>query len=146
MYKTYTPGPTEIERKWWIVDAEGQTLGRLASQVATILRGKHKPSYTPNLDTGDFVVVVNAEKILVTGDRLDSKIYYRHSKYQGGLTEITLRRQLETFPTRPIEAAVKGMLPKNALGRQMISKLKVYAGPNHPHTAQQPQPLEAKGE
>jgi large subunit ribosomal protein L13 len=146
MYKTYTPTPTEIERKWWIVDAEGQTLGRLASQVATILRGKHKPSYTPNLDTGDFVVVVNAEKILVTGDRLDSKMYYRHSKYQGGLTEITLRKQLQKFPTRPIEDAVKGMLPKNALGRQMFSKLKVYAGPAHPHAAQQPQPLEIKGE
>ncbi|MBE2183024.1 MAG: 50S ribosomal protein L13 [Anaerolineae bacterium] len=146
MYKTYTPSPTEINRKWWIVDAEGQTLGRLASQVALILRGKHKPSYTPNLDTGDFVVIVNAEKILVTGSRMDSKIYYRHSKYQGGLTEITLRRQLERFPTRPIEAAIKGMLPKNALGRQVFSKLKVYAGPAHPHEAQKPQPLEFKGE
>ncbi len=146
MYKTYTPSPTEINRKWWIVDAEGQTLGRLASQVALILRGKHKPSFTPNLDTGDFVVIVNAEKILVTGSRMDSKIYYRHSKYQGGLTEITLRRQLERFPTRPIEAAIKGMLPKNALGRQVFSKLKVYAGPAHPHEAQKPQPLEFKGE
>lgn len=146
MYKTYTPSPTEINRKWWIVDAEGQTLGRLASQVALILRGKHNPSFTPNLDTGDFVVIVNAEKILVTGSRMDSKIYYRHSKYQGGLTEITLRRQLERFPTRPIEAAIKGMLPKNALGRQVFSKLKVYAGPAHPHEAQKPQPLEFKGE
>lgn len=142
LQKSYTPSPAEIERKWWVVDAEGQTLGRLATKIASVLRGKHKAMWTPNLDTGDFVIVINAEKIAVTGNRLDDKIYYRHSKYQGGLTEITLRRQLERFPTRPIELAVKGMLPKNALGRQQFSKLKVYAGPTHNHESQQPQPLE----
>lgn len=141
MYKSYAPNPTEIERKWWVVDADGQTLGRLASQIALILRGKHKTMYAPNTDTGDYVVVINAEKIHVTGDRLDQKVYHRHSKYQGGLTSITLRKQLQRFPNRPIEDAVKGMLPKNALGRQMFKKLKVYAGTNHPHAAQQPQPL-----
>lgn len=142
LQKSYTPSPADIERKWWVVDAEGQTLGRLATKVASILRGKHKAMWTPNLDTGDYVIVINADKIAVTGNRLDDKIYYRHSKYQGGLTEITLRRQLERFPTRPIELAVKGMLPKNALGRQQFSKLKVYAGPTHNHESQQPQPLE----
>jgi large subunit ribosomal protein L13 len=141
MYKSYAPNPTEIERKWWVVDADGQTLGRLASQIALILRGKHKTMYAPNMDTGDYVIVINAEKIHVTGDRLDQKVYHRHSKYQGGLTSITLRKQLQRFPNRPIEDAVKGMLPKNALGRQMFKKLKVYAGTNHPHAAQQPQPL-----
>lgn len=140
--KTYTPKQNEIQQNWWVVDAEGQTLGRLASKIALILRGKHKPIYTPNLDTGDYVIVINAEKIRVTGNRLDEKVYYRHSKYQGGLKQITLRRQLEKYPERPIQAAVKGMLPKNALGRQMLKKLKVYAGPNHPHEAQRPQPLE----
>lgn len=140
--KTYTPKPADIERKWWVVDAEGQTLGRLASKIALILRGKHKPIYTPNMDVGDFVIVINAEKINVTGDRLDSKVYYRHSKYQGGLKSITLREQLQKFPERPIELAVKGMLPKNALGRAMFKKLKVYAGPNHPHEAQKPEVLE----
>lgn len=141
MYKSYAPNPSEIERTWWVVDAEGQTLGRLASQVALILRGKHKTMYAPNIDTGDYVIIINAEKIQVTGDRLDQKVYHRHSKYQGGLTSITLRKQLQKFPNRPIEDAVKGMLPKNALGRQMFKKLKVYAGTNHPHAAQQPQPL-----
>jgi large subunit ribosomal protein L13 len=140
--KTYTPKQNEIQQDWWVVDAEGQTLGRLASKIALILRGKHKPMYTPNLDTGDYVIVINAEKIRVTGNRLDEKVYYRHSKYQGGLKQITLRRQLEKYPERPIQAAVKGMLPKNALGRQMLKKLKIYAGPNHPHEAQRPQPLE----
>jgi large subunit ribosomal protein L13 len=140
--KTYTPSPKDIDRQWWVVNAEGQTLGRLATKVASILRGKHKAMWTPNLDTGDFVVIINADKILVTGDRLDQKIYYRHSKYQGGLKEITLRRQLEKWPTRPIEIAVKGMLPKNALGRAQFKKLKVYAGPAHPHESQKPQPLE----
>jgi large subunit ribosomal protein L13 len=140
--KTYTPSPEDIERRWWVVDAEGQTLGRLATKVASILRGKHKAMWTPNLDTGDYVIVINAAKIVVTGERLDDKVYYRHSKYQGGLTEITLRRQLERFPTRPVELAVKGMLPKNALGRKQLSKLKVYAGPTHNHESQQPQPLE----
>jgi large subunit ribosomal protein L13 len=140
--KTYTPSPKDIDRQWWVVNAEGQTLGRLATKVASILRGKHKAMWTPNLDTGDFVVIINADKILVTGDRLDQKIYYRHSKYQGGLKEITLRRQLEKWPTRPIEIAVKGMLPKNVLGRAQFKKLKVYAGPAHPHESQKPQPLE----
>ncbi|MBW4437071.1 MAG: 50S ribosomal protein L13 [Pleurocapsa minor GSE-CHR-MK-17-07R] len=146
MFKTYTPSGDSIERNWWVVDADGKTLGRLATEIASVLRGKHKPTYTPNLDTGDFVVVVNAEKVLVTGDRLDSKIYYRHSKYQGGLKEISLRKQLLKFPTRPIEDAVKGMLPKTALGRNQLKKLKVYAGPAHPHEAQKPQALEIKGE
>jgi large subunit ribosomal protein L13 len=140
--KTYTPSPADIERRWWVVDAEGQTLGRLATKVASILRGKHKAMWTPNLDTGDYVIVINAAKIVVTGERLDDKVYYRHSKYQGGLSEITLRRQLERFPTRPVELAVKGMLPKNALGRQQFCKLKVDAGPTHNHESQQPQPLE----
>jgi large subunit ribosomal protein L13 len=144
MFKTYAPKPGDIERKWWVVDAEGQTLGRLATQVASILRGKHKPMFAPNTDTGDFVIIINAEKIDVTGNRLEDKIYYRHSKYQGGLTEITLKKQLQRFPERPIEDAVRGMLPKNALGRNMHKKLKVYAGTNHPHAAQNPQPLELK--
>lgn len=142
MDKTYTPKPQDIERKWWIVDAEGQTLGRLASKIALILRGKHKPMYVPNIDTGDFVIVINAEKVATTGNRVEDKIYYRHSKYQGGLTETRLKDQLIRFPDRPIRFAVKGMLPKNALGRQMYSKLKVYAGPNHPHEAQKPEVLE----
>ena len=140
--KTYTPSPTDIQRQRWVVDAEDQTLGRLATKIASILRGKHKAMWTPNLDTGDFVIVINAGKIQVTGERLDQKVYYRHSKYQGGLTEITLRRQLEKWPTRPIESAVKGMLPKNALGRAQYKKLKVYAGPTHPHESQKPQPFE----
>jgi len=139
--KTYTPKPDDIIRKWWIVDAEGQILGRLASQIALILRGKHKPMYTPNLDVGDYVIVINAEKIAVTGDRLDTKMYYRHSKYQGGLTETTLRDMLKRHPQRPLEFAIKGMLPKNALGRAMLKKLKVYAGTDHPHAGQQPEPL-----
>lgn len=142
MDKTYTPKPQDIERKWWIVDAEGQTLGRLASKIALILRGKHKPMYAPNIDVGDFVIVINAEKIHTTGNREETKIYYRHSKYQGGLTAIRLKDQLVRFPDRPLRLAVKGMLPKNALGRQMYKKLKVYAGPNHPHEAQKPEVLE----
>ena len=140
--KTFTPKPQDITRNWWIVDAEGQTLGRLASKIAWILRGKHKPIYAPNLDTGDFVVVINAEKIRVTGNKLDQKEYNRHSLYPGGLTTITLRDQLKQHPDRVIEAAVRGMLPKNTLGRAMFKKLKIYAGPAHPHEAQQPQPLE----
>ena len=142
LVKTYSPKPQDIQRTWYVVDADGQTLGRLASRIAHILRGKHKAIFAPHIDTGDFVIVINAEKIRVTGDRLDSKVYYRHSKYQGGLTEITLRRQLEKWPTRPIESAVKGMLPKNALGRAQYKKLKVYAGPTHPHESQKPQPFE----
>ena len=140
--KTYVTKPAEVERKWYVVDAEGQNLGRLASRVATILRGKHKPIYSPAVDCGDFVIIINAEKIAVTGRRLDQKVYYRHSGYPGGLREITLREQLEKHPTRPIELAVKGMLPKNKLGRKMIKKLKVYVGSEHPHQAQQPVELE----
>jgi large subunit ribosomal protein L13 len=124
------------------VDASGQTLGRLASEVARIVRGKHKPIYSPAVDVGDYVIVINAEKIHVTGRKLDQKIYYRHSGYPGGLKEVTLRRMLETHPTRVIQHAVRGMLPKNRLGRKMIKKLKVYAGADHPHHAQQPEPLE----
>lgn len=136
--KTFVTKPAELERSWYVIDAEGQTLGRLATKIAIVLRGKHKPIFTPNLDCGDYVVVINAEKIAVTGNRLDNKVYYRHSGYPGGLTGITLRRQLELHPTRVIESAVRGMLPKNKLGRKMFKKLKAYAGPEHPHHAQQP--------
>ncbi|NJL92993.1 MAG: 50S ribosomal protein L13 [Anaerolineae bacterium] len=143
--KTWTPKEAEIERQWWVVDADGQTLGRLASQIAHILKGKHKPSYAPHMDVGDFVIVINCEKIHVTGNRMNDKMYYRHSGYPGGLRETSLRDQLARFPERVIELAVKGMLPKNRLGRQMYRKLKVYAGPNHPHEAQQPEKLELEG-
>ena len=132
----------DVQRDWYVVDAQGQTLGRLATQVATILRGKNKPSYTPHVDCGDYVVVVNAEKIHVTGQKMAQKKYYRHSGYPGGLKEVTLRDQLDKFPNRVVEAAVRGMLPHNRLGRRMFKKLKVYAGPNHPHEAQQPKTLE----
>lgn len=142
MRKTISAKPNEVERTWYVVDAEGKTLGRLSTEIARILRGKHKPSYTPHVDTGDYVIVINADKVRVTGKRLDQKMYYRHSGYMGGLTTIPLRRMLETHPERVIEHAVKGMLPKNRLGRQMYKKLKVYASPDHPHQAQQPQPLE----
>lgn len=140
--KTYVTKPAEIERKWYVVDADGETLGRLASKIAVILRGKHKPIYSPSVDCGDYVIVLNADKISVTGQRLDQKRYYRHSGYPGGIKSITLRNQLERYPTRPIELAVKGMLPKNKLGRKMFSKLKVYTGTEHPHQAQQPVTLE----
>jgi large subunit ribosomal protein L13 len=140
--KTFIAKPAEIERSWYIVDAEGQTLGRLASQIAAVLRGKHKPIFTPHVDCGDYVIVINAEKIHVTGRRLEQKMYYRHSGYPGGLSEISLADQLERFPTRPIELAVKGMLPKNKLGNKMFKKLKVYAGSEHEHAAQQPVPME----
>jgi large subunit ribosomal protein L13 len=140
--KTFTTTPTVIEHKWYVVDAEGMTLGRLASKVAVILRGKHKPYYTPNLDTGDYVIIINASKIHVTGNRLDQKKYYSYSGYPGGLSSITLREVMKKFPTRPIKSAIKGMLPKGVLGRDMIGKLKVYAGPDHPHEAQQPEVLE----
>ncbi|MCP4428508.1 MAG: 50S ribosomal protein L13 [Chloroflexi bacterium] len=140
--KTYVTKPAEVERSWHVIDAEGQTLGRLATQIATLLRGKHKPIYSPSVDCGDYVVVVNAEKIQVTGRRLDQKKYYRHSGYPGGLREVTLRRQLEIYPTRVIESAVRGMLPKNKLGRKMFKKLKAYAGPEHPHEAQRPVAME----
>jgi large subunit ribosomal protein L13 len=140
--KTYWTKEEDVERKWFVVDAEGQTLGRLASQIAAVLRGKHKPIYSPSVDAGDYVVVINAEKIETTGNRLDQKKYYKHSGYVGGLKERTLREQLERYPDRVIYLAVKGMLPKNVLGRKMLRKLKVYAGPEHPHQAQQPEPLE----
>jgi len=140
--RTHSTKPSEIERQWYVVDAEGQTLGRLASEIAKILKGKHKPIYSPHLDTGDYVVVINAEKIHVTGRKMDQKIYYRHSGYPGGLKEVTLREQLEKHPTRVIRSAVKGMLPHNPLGRSMLRKLKVYAGDVHPHQAQQPRALE----
>ncbi|MGH2537906.1 MAG: 50S ribosomal protein L13 [Candidatus Promineifilaceae bacterium] len=142
MIKSYMPKPADIERAWYVVDAEGQTLGRLASRIASLLRGKHKPTFTPSLDCGDFVVVINADKIRVTGRRLDQKKYYHHSGYAGGLSEVTLRKQLETHPTRALEAAVRGMLPKNRLGRQVLKKMKIYAGDKHPHQAQMPVPLE----
>src|SRR5215468_5368037 len=142
--KTYTAKPGEIEREWFLVDAEGQTLGRLATRVADTLRGKRKPQYTPHVDTGDFVVVVNAEKVSVTGKKLDDKIYYRHSGYPGGLKSRTLREELDRRPTEVIRKAVKGMLPRNRLGRAQLRKLKVYAGPEHPHEAQRPEPLDGK--
>ena len=143
MYKTYATKSSEVEPVWFVVDASGLTLGRLATRIAVVLRGKHKPMYSPSLDTGDFVVVVNAEKIVVTGARLDQKKYYRHSLYLGGLKEITLRRLLETHPERALETAVRGMLPKTPLGRQMMQKLKIYCGGEHPHAAQQPTALAA---
>jgi large subunit ribosomal protein L13 len=140
--KTYSAKPGEITREWYLVDAEGKTLGRLATQIADTLRGKRKPQYTPHVDTGDFVIVVNAEKIQVTGNKLDQKRYYRHSGYPGGLRSRTLREQLERRPTEVLRVAVKGMLPKNRLARQQITKLKIYAGPAHPHEAQNPRLLE----
>jgi large subunit ribosomal protein L13 len=140
--RTYNAKPGEIERRWYVVDADGQTLGRLATQIADTLRGKGKPQYTPHVDTGDFVVVVNAEKVRVTGNKLDQKRYYRHSGYPGGLRSRTLREQLDRRPTEVIRKAVKGMLPKNRLARQQINKLKIYAGPEHPHEAQAPKPLQ----
>jgi len=140
--KTTTVKPGEVQRDWYLVDAEGQTLGRLATRIADMLRGKGKPSYTPHVDTGDFVVVVNAEKIHVTGKKLDEKMVRWHSGYPGGLKERTLRQQLERRPTEVIRKAVKGMLPKNRLASAQITKLKVYAGPEHPHAAQQPKPLD----
>ncbi len=139
--RTYTTKPEDIKREWFVIDATGMTLGRLATQIAAVLKGKHKPIYSPHMDTGDFVVVVNAHKVRVTGRKLDQKIYYRHSGYPGGLKEISLRDQLDRHPDRVIRFAVRGMLPKNRLGRQMIKKLKVYATPGHPHEAQQPRPM-----
>lgn len=140
--KTYVTKPGSVEREWLVVDADGQTLGRLASQLAALLRGKHKPEFSPAVDVGDFIVVVNAEKIRVTGRKMEQKKYYRHSGYPGGLSEINLANQLERHPTRVLKAAVRGMLPRNRLGRSMLKKLKVYAGPDHPHQAQQPRRLE----
>ena len=141
MNKTYITKLSDINREWLVLDAAGQTLGRLATRIATILSGKHKANYSPNLDMGDFVIVVNGAKISVTGNRLDAKLYRRHTGYPGGLKEITLRRMLETHPERVIQLAVKGMLPKNKIGRQMLKKLKVYADSEHPHGAQRPRQL-----
>ncbi len=139
--KTYSAKTGEITREWYVVDADGQTLGRLATQIADRLRGKGKPQFTPHVDTGDFVVVVNAEKIAVTGNKLDDKLYYRHSGYPGGLRVRPLREQLERRPTEVLRKAVKGMLPKNKLAARQLTKLKIYAGPDHPHTAQEPKPF-----
>lgn len=139
--KTYMANPDKIERKWYVIDAEGCTLGRLASEVAKILRGKHKPQFTPHIDTGDYVIITNAEKIKVTGKKLSQKIYYRHSGYVGGMRETTLSEMLAKKPERVLELAVKGMLPKGPLGRQMYRKLFVYAGPEHKHAAQKPETL-----
>jgi len=140
--KTYSAKPGEVAREWYLVDADGLTLGRLATLIADTLRGKRKPQFTPHVDTGDFVIVVNAEKIHVTGSKLDQKVYHRHSGYPGGLKTRTLREQLDRRPTEVLRAAVKGMLPKNRLARQQLTKLKIYAGPEHPHGPQNPKPLE----
>ncbi len=139
--KTWNAKPGEVARNWYVVDADGKTLGRLATTIAITLRGKHKPQYTPHIDTGDFVVVINAEKIAVTGQKLDQKLYHRHSGYPGGLRTRTLREQLDRQPTEVLRKAVKGMLPRNRLSRAQITKLKIYAGPVHPHEAQAPKPL-----
>lgn len=140
--RTYTPKSHEIERAWWVVDAAGRPLGRLATEIARVLRGKHKPMYTPHLDTGDHIVVVNAAKVVLTGNKADKKQYFRHSGYMGGERFIPFRRMAGAHPERIVEMAVKGMLPKNALGRAMYKKLKVYAGAEHPHQGQRPQPLD----
>ena len=142
---TLTPKKNEIERRWWLVDANGQRLGRIATQIARILRGKHKPIYTPHLDTGDHVVVINASKVALSGNKADQKTYFRHTGYMGNERHIPFKKMIETHPERVIELAVKGMLPKNSLGRQMKTKLKVYAGTEHPHQGQNPQPLEIEG-
>lgn len=139
--KTFMASASSIDRKWYVVDATGYTLGRLASEVAKVLRGKNKPTYTPSMDTGDYVIVVNAEKVKVTGKKLDQKVYYRHSEYVGSLKDTTLREMLNKHPERVIESAVKGMLPKGPLGREMYTKLHVYAGPDHKHEAQKPEVL-----
>ena len=142
--KSFMASPATIERKWYVIDAEGQTLGRLSSEIAKILRGKNKPTFTPHVDTGDNVIVINAEKIKVTGKKMDQKIYYNHSDYPGGMRETTLKEMLDKKPTDVITLAVKGMLPKGPLGRSMIEKLHVYAGAEHPHAAQKPEALEIK--
>jgi large subunit ribosomal protein L13 len=140
--KSFMAKPEEIERKWYLVDASGRTLGRLATRIAMVLMGKHKSTYTPHVDTGDYVVVVNADKVVLTGKKLDQKKYYRHSGYPGGLKVVTARQLLQKHPEKLIYLAVKRMLPKNALGRKMLKKLKVYAGPEHPHQAQKPEPID----
>jgi large subunit ribosomal protein L13 len=142
--KTFSPSAEEAKaaREWWVVDAEGKTLGRLASEIARVLRGKHKPTFSPHVDAGDFVIVTNCEKIVVTGDKLDTVRYYRHSRYPGGLKSRTMREQLDRFPDRVLYEAVKGMMPKTRLGRAQMKKLRIYAGGEHPHQAQQPKVLE----
>ena len=140
--RSFMPKVSEIERQWFVVDAEGQTLGRIATKIATLVRGKHKPTYTPHLDVGDYVIVINAEKVRLTGRKEEQKNYYRHSNYPGGLTTTSFQSMIEKHPERVIEFAVKGMLPGSTLAKQQLLKLKVYAGPNHPHAAQQPTTLE----
>jgi large subunit ribosomal protein L13 len=142
--RTYTPKPADVERQWHVIDATDVVLGRLASQVATLLRGKHKPIYAPHLDTGDFVIIVNADKVALSGKKLEQKKAYRHSGYPGGLRSVTYADLMKKNPERAVEKAIKGMLPKNSLGRKMFSKVKVYAGPDHPHQAQQPVPYDIK--
>jgi large subunit ribosomal protein L13 len=142
VYKTYYPKADEITRDWVLVDANDETLGRLATQIATLLLGKHKPGFTPGVEMGDYVIVVNAERIQVTGKKMDDKMYYRHSGYPGGLKSINLRDQLAKHPERVIERAVWGMIPHNRMGRQLMGKLRIFAGPNHTHSAQQPKPIE----
>ena len=139
--RTYSAKPGEVQRNWWVVDAEGKNLGRLSTEIADVLRGKNKPQYTPHVDTGDFVVVVNAEKIAVTGNKMTGKLYHRHSGYPGGLRTRTLGQLLQQRPTEVIRKSVKGMLPKNRLAAQQLTKLKIYAGPKHPHAAQKPEEL-----
>lgn len=140
--RTYVTKPAEVQREWYVVDAQGKTLGRLATEIARVLRGKHKPIFQPNIDTGDFVIVVNCDKIVVTGNKMNDKFYYRHSGYPGGLRSVSLRDQMAQHPDRVIREAVWGMLPHNRLGRQQIRKLKIYRRADHPHKAQQPKPLE----
>ena len=142
--KSYMARPLSVERKWHLVDAEGRTLGRLATEIATVLRGKNKPQYTPHVDTGDFVVVVNAEKIIVTGKKAEQKVYRRHTQRPGGLKEVSYEQMLERKPEEILRKAVRGMMPKSRLGRQQFRKLKLYAGPEHPHEAQNPQPYEVR--
>lgn len=139
--KTISANPETVKRDWYVIDAEGKTLGRMAAEIATRLRGKHKPEYTPHVDTGDYIVVINAEKVRVTGNKAKNKLYYRHTGYVGGIKSLSFEKMIEKAPERPIESAVKGMLPKGPLGRAMYKKLKVYAGTEHPHAAQQPQEL-----
>ncbi len=143
--KTYMAKPAEVEHKWYVIDASGQTLGRISSEVASILRGKHKPTYTPHVDTGDFVIIINAEKVKLTGDKLNQKMYRHHTGYPGGLKEMDYRTLLQKKPERAIETAVKGMLPHNRLGNMMYKKLKVYRGSEHPHQAQKPEVRELRG-
>jgi len=145
MRTTYMAKPNEVEKKWYIIDAAGQTLGRMASEAAAILRGKHKPEFTPHVDTGDYLIIINADKVVLTGNKLQQKKYYRHSQYPGGLKTTTAQEMLNTKPARMVELAVYGMLPKNRLGHQLRSKLHVYAGSEHPHQAQKPEVWQLRG-